>query len=303
MILPQNRREIGSFRHARQKSAGWKFFIGLWLCRHRSYRNMRLRQRSRADALDGIVTLSVKLRPDPEPEGKQRGERPILPARAAKLLLRAPKAAPTAGGVASPFSALLALLTPKALESAAANGDTRTLYLYHAHRKDSIAATFRVNGHYDRGGAETAELVPARLAQRRGNQHGPAAVRRAVGGLSLRRPHGGRTIRSPCSPPIAARRPTPCCADARIASPNIRSTCSARRWTPPSPACRWRSCARSACACSAAASAIIPGLNFVHLDVGGVRHWPRMNYDQLARLFPDGKTVLHRLQRQDPARL
>ena len=30
---------------------------------------------------------------------------------------------------------------------------------------------------------------------------------------------------------------------------------------------------------------------FVHIDVGGVRHWPRMNYDQLVRLFPDGKTV------------
>ena len=27
------------------------------------------------------------------------------------------------------------------------------------------------------------------------------------------------------------------------------------------------------------------------MDVGGVRHWPRMSYDQLARLFPDGKTV------------
>ena len=30
---------------------------------------------------------------------------------------------------------------------------------------------------------------------------------------------------------------------------------------------------------------------FVHLDVGNVRHWPRMTHDQLARLFPDGKTV------------
>ncbi|WP_294532006.1 DUF882 domain-containing protein, partial [uncultured Rhodoblastus sp.] len=30
---------------------------------------------------------------------------------------------------------------------------------------------------------------------------------------------------------------------------------------------------------------------FVHIDVGGVRHWPRMSYDQLVRLFPDGKTV------------
>jgi hypothetical protein len=33
------------------------------------------------------------------------------------------------------------------------------------------------------------------------------------------------------------------------------------------------------------------GTPFVHLDVGGVRAWPRMSYDQLARLFPDGKTV------------
>lgn len=30
---------------------------------------------------------------------------------------------------------------------------------------------------------------------------------------------------------------------------------------------------------------------FVHLDAGSVRHWPRMSHQELARLFPDGKTV------------
>jgi uncharacterized protein YcbK (DUF882 family) len=30
---------------------------------------------------------------------------------------------------------------------------------------------------------------------------------------------------------------------------------------------------------------------FVHVDTGSVRAWPRMTRDQLARLFPDGKTV------------
>jgi hypothetical protein len=34
-----------------------------------------------------------------------------------------------------------------------------------------------------------------------------------------------------------------------------------------------------------------PSSNFVHLDVGGIRSWPRMSYDQLSSLFPDGKTV------------
>jgi hypothetical protein len=30
---------------------------------------------------------------------------------------------------------------------------------------------------------------------------------------------------------------------------------------------------------------------FVHVDTGSVRAWPRMSQDQLARLFPDGKTL------------
>jgi uncharacterized protein YcbK (DUF882 family) len=33
------------------------------------------------------------------------------------------------------------------------------------------------------------------------------------------------------------------------------------------------------------------GSPFVHVDVGSIRHWPRMTHDQLARVFPDGKTV------------
>jgi hypothetical protein len=33
------------------------------------------------------------------------------------------------------------------------------------------------------------------------------------------------------------------------------------------------------------------GSPFVHVDVGSVRHWPRMTREQLARVFPDGRTV------------
>jgi uncharacterized protein YcbK (DUF882 family) len=33
------------------------------------------------------------------------------------------------------------------------------------------------------------------------------------------------------------------------------------------------------------------GSPFVHLDTGSIRHWPRMTYDQLARVFPNGRTV------------
>ena len=33
------------------------------------------------------------------------------------------------------------------------------------------------------------------------------------------------------------------------------------------------------------------GSPFVHLDVGSIRYWPRMSRDQLAKVFPDGRTV------------
>ena len=33
------------------------------------------------------------------------------------------------------------------------------------------------------------------------------------------------------------------------------------------------------------------GSPFIHMDVGGVRAWPRMNRNELVRLFPDGKTM------------
>jgi hypothetical protein len=34
-----------------------------------------------------------------------------------------------------------------------------------------------------------------------------------------------------------------------------------------------------------------PSSTFIHVDVGSIRHWPRMSYDQLARVFPTGRTV------------
>ena len=43
----------------------------------------------------------------------------------------------------------LTILTPSGTQTAIANGDTRTIYLHHAHTNESIAATYLVNGEYD----------------------------------------------------------------------------------------------------------------------------------------------------------
>ena len=45
---------------------------------------------------------------------------------------------------------------------------------------------------------------------------------------------------------------------------------------------------------SAGETAVLPGPSgspFVHFDTGSVRAWPRMSYSELAKIFPDGKTL------------
>jgi uncharacterized protein YcbK (DUF882 family) len=47
------------------------------------------------------------------------------------------------------FATCLTTLTPTLTETAVANGDTRTIYLHHAHTGEDIAATYLVGGQYD----------------------------------------------------------------------------------------------------------------------------------------------------------
>ena len=47
------------------------------------------------------------------------------------------------------LTAFLLVLSPSLTETAIANGDTRTIYLHHAHTGEDIAATYLVNGQYD----------------------------------------------------------------------------------------------------------------------------------------------------------
>ena len=187
---------------------------------------------------------------------------------------------------------LFAVLAPDALESAAANGDTRTIFLYHAHRKDSIAATFRVNGHYD---AETLSKLNWFLRDWRTDDQTNMDPRLFDVLWEAYR----TTDRMGPDDPIVVMSAYRCPSTNAMLRRRSRMVAE-----------------HSQHMLGKAMDTTIPGLSmeklreigmrmqrggvgyypnagtpFVHLDVGGVRHWPRMSYDQLARLFPDGKTV------------
>ncbi|MFV0279279.1 MAG: DUF882 domain-containing protein [Rhodoblastus sp.] len=189
-------------------------------------------------------------------------------------------------------------------QTAIANGDTRTIYLYHAHNKDSIAATYLVNGRYDSNvlkqlnwflrdwrNDEPTTMDPRlfdvvwQVYRQAGAGSSPitvlSAYRSPGTNAALRRRSRGVAKHSQHMLGKAMDTTMPGLNMAQIREIGMKLQHGGVGWYPRSP--------------------------FVHLDVGSVRSWPRMSYDQLVRLFPDGKTVHlpsngHPLARYEEAR-
>jgi uncharacterized protein YcbK (DUF882 family) len=190
---------------------------------------------------------------------------------------------------ATSIAALMSsIIVPSSTETAVANGDTRTLYFYHSHTGESIEATFRVNGSYD--SAVLAKLnyflrdwrnndvtrmdprlfdVIWEVYRTAGVTTQPivivSAYRSPQTNAMLRRRSHGVAEHSQHMLGRAMDTTMPGMPMEKIREIGMRLQRGGVGWYPSS--------------------------NFVHLDVGGIRAWPRMSYDQLARLFPDGKTV------------
>jgi uncharacterized protein YcbK (DUF882 family) len=172
-------------------------------------------------------------------------------------------------------------------ESAIANGDTRTIRLYHAHTGESIDATYRVNGHYDPAVLEKLNWFLRDWRRNEATKMDPRlfdAVWEAYRGAGATEPI---TVvcgyRSPeTNAMLRARSRSVAEHSQHILGRAMDTT------MPGMPMERVREVAMRL---QMGGVGYYGGANFVHIDVGGVRSWPRMSYDQLVRLFPDGKTV------------
>jgi uncharacterized protein YcbK (DUF882 family) len=185
--------------------------------------------------------------------------------------------------------AIAGVSVPTATQTAIANGDTRTIRLYHTHRKDSIEVTFKRNGYYDRAALrqlnyflrdwrndEQTNMDPRLFdvvwetymeAGHRGAIHVVSAYRSPGTNAMLRRRSRGVAKNSQHTLGKAMDSFAPGVSMARVREIGMRLQAGGVGFYP-----------RSASA-------------FVHLDVGSVRAWPRMSRQQLARLFPNGETV------------
>lgn len=174
-------------------------------------------------------------------------------------------------------------------QDAVANGDTRSISLVHMHTKESISITFKRNGYYDSDALQKLNWILRDWRADEPTKMDPRLfdiaweVHREVG--SSQPFHVVSAYRSPGTNSMLRRR------SRGVAKHSQHTMGKAMDFYLPdvSPATiRAVGMKLQRGGVGYYPSAYTP---FIHLDVGSVRSWPRMTRDQLARLFPDGRTV------------
>jgi len=187
------------------------------------------------------------------------------------------------------LAALALLLGNNGLQNAVANGDTRTISLHHMHTGEDLTVTFKRNGRYDEEALKKVNHVlrdwrrdeeiamdPHLLdvvweVYREVDAKVPIQVvcgyRAPATNAMLRRRSGGVAQHSQHMLGHAMDFFIPGVPLEKQREAGLRLQRGGVGYYPSS------------------------GSPFIHLDVGSVRHWPRMSHDQLAKVFPDGRTV------------
>jgi uncharacterized protein YcbK (DUF882 family) len=193
------------------------------------------------------------------------------------------------GQLAAGAAFVAALTASTSTQTVLANGETRTLSLYHSHTKESVSVTFRRGGSYDADGLEKLNWAlrdwrtnaPTKMDPRlfdivwevyqESGSTQPivvvSAYRAPETNAMLRRRSSGVAKNSQHILGKAMDMHYVDVSMSKIRELGMRLQRGGVGYYPTS------------------------GTPFVHLDAGNVRAWPRMTYEQLARLFPDGKTV------------
>ena len=210
---------------------------------------------------------------------------PVGSARKARVLT----AIRVTQGVA--LAAALTIISADNLNTAVANGDTRTITMHHTHRGDEITVTFKRNGRYDE---EALKKLNYFLRDWRTDDATTMDPQLFDAVWEVSREFGTdkqiniiSSYRSPRTNEMLRGRS----ASSGVARHSLHVQGKAMDFFIPGvPLDKIR---EAGLRLQRGGVGFYPtsGSPFVHMDVGNVRHWPRMTRDQLARVFPNGRTV------------
>jgi uncharacterized protein YcbK (DUF882 family) len=191
------------------------------------------------------------------------------------------RAAPRVG-----LAVLGLIISANSLQTVVANGDTRAISLQHTHRDDAITVTFKRNGRYDEDGLKKLNYFLRDWRNDEQTRMDPQLfdilweVTREVDTKEAIRIVS--SYRSPQTNSMLRRR------SRGVAQFSQHMLGKAIDFNIPGVAVE--DLRAAGMRLQRGGVGFYPG-SFVHVDVGSVRHWPRMTHDQLARVFPNGRTV------------
>ena len=185
---------------------------------------------------------------------------------------------------------LVAVVAVRPTQDVVAQGATRTLTIYHAHTKEQETVTYKQFGSYSSSGLEKLNWLLRDWRIDQPTKMDPALfdilweVQRATG--SSDRPiHVVSAYRSPGTNAMLARR------SRGVAKHSQHMNGRAMDFAIPGVSIA--AIRDIGLRLQAGGVGYYPNANnpWVHLDTGGVRHWPKVSREYLVRLFPDEKTV------------
>ena len=192
-------------------------------------------------------------------------------------------------GVAAGLAGLFLIGANDGLQTASAEGDTRTISFHHLHTGEDITVTYKRDGRYDDAALKKLDWFMRDWRKEKSTHMDPHLfdllweTNREVGGqqpiqviCGYRSPDTNSMLRARSSGVAqnsqhingqAIDFEIPGVPLEKIREVGLRLQRGGVGFYPTS------------------------GSPFVHLDTGSVRHWPRMTREQLVKVFPDGRTV------------
>jgi uncharacterized protein YcbK (DUF882 family) len=195
---------------------------------------------------------------------------------------------PVRTGLRCGLAALLVLFGCESLQNATAEGDTRTLSFHHIHTNEDLTITYKVNGRYDEEALKKINWVLRDWRKEESIKMDPHAidvlweVHRSVGANEPIWVICG--YRSPTTNSMLRRRSS---GVAKFSQHMLGKAIDF--YIPGVPLSELR---EMGLRLERGGVGFYPESNFVHLDTGSVRHWPRMPEAQLARVMAKGSPTM-----------
>jgi uncharacterized protein YcbK (DUF882 family) len=181
------------------------------------------------------------------------------------------------------------LLGNQGLESAIANGDTRTLTMHHIHTDEDITITYKRDGRYDEDALKQLDWF-LRDWRKEESIHMDPRLLDVVWEVT-REVSGDKTVhvvcgyRSPATNAMLRRR------SSGVARFSQHTLGKAMDFYVPGASLEELRYAGLRLQRGGVGYYPTSGSPFIHLDVGPVRHWPSISHEELAHVFPNGRTV------------